>query len=128
MGDVHHAWLDIGRAVQHFASHISCRGDDNELVEDADAREVAGDPFGVVFVELRLNALEEWANEGDLPWVAGKIGLLSPVGCCKHLLAILTWLQLSQCLLWSYTTAMANNVRNAPKMLELSNNLLRSPV
>lgn len=39
---------------------------DSSLVEDRDTAKVSAVPFGLVFGELGVDGLEEWAHEGNL--------------------------------------------------------------
>jgi hypothetical protein len=67
---VNDTWLDIGRAVEHFPRHVAGGGNDDELVEDRNARKVARKPFGVVLFEGRIDAIEERTQEGNLERIA----------------------------------------------------------
>jgi hypothetical protein len=78
-GDVDDAGLDVGRGVENLAGHVAGRGDDDELVEDADTAQGSGQPFGVVCLELGPDGLEEGTDEGDLPGGADERALLTPV-------------------------------------------------
>lgn len=79
-GDVDDARLHVRGGVEDLTGHVAGGGDDDELVEDADAAQGSGQPFGVVFLEFGPDALEEWTDEGDLPGGADELALLAPVG------------------------------------------------
>ena len=87
MCDVDDAGLDVGGGVEDLAGHVAGAGDDDEFVEDGDAGEGAGEPFGVVFFEGRLDGFVEGADEGDFEGFACDVGFEAPVGYYGILLA-----------------------------------------
>jgi hypothetical protein len=77
--DIHHTRFDVCGRVQDLASHVTGGSNDDEFVEDGYAGQRAGEPFLVVFAELRIDAFEERTDEGDLPGVAGERAFVCPV-------------------------------------------------